>query len=261
VKKILTYLLALVLLYSLFRELNVIKASLIVLALGTIYLVYRLPGRSIVAMKYPVILLSFAATAGFFFYPALTLQEPLVALITFLSLYATIFYLTTIDEKEKNVFKEITALSILFLSGAFNLAMSGNPLVIVSFALAVMLFLFIMGRTRIIPFVAGYTLLVIVLLYRKEVHIIGPGMPIGDVHRCLLFASAFVLLAICFAGFVRQTTFAKLLSFFGLLYVAVDLLLGVGFKVVGGLLYQPVTALFVISPFIGAMLKSERERT
>jgi predicted RND superfamily exporter protein len=53
---------------------------------------------------------------------------------------------------------------------------------------------------------------------------------------------------------------AKLLTFFGFLYIAVDIAMVMGFKLSMGLLYQPLIALFIIPPLIGIMLKAEGER-
>ena len=119
-KKVCIYILAALLLYSLFRELNLVKTLLICAGLAAAYGIYRLPSKYVMAMKYPFILLSFAATTGLFFYPTIKLQYPLDALVVFVSFYSITFFLIAMDEKKKDFAKETMALSILFLSLAFN---------------------------------------------------------------------------------------------------------------------------------------------
>ena len=78
-KKVFIYILASILLYSFFRELNAVKVMFISLGLASIYVIYRIPSKYIIATKYPIILLSFAATAGyadddqFFRWPAMVI--------------------------------------------------------------------------------------------------------------------------------------------------------------------------------------------
>lgn len=259
-KKIAIYILASILLYSFFRELNIVKVLYICLGLVSIYAIYRVPSRHIIAMKYPIILLSFAGTAGFFLYPELSSKYPIEALIIFLSFYSINFYLITIEEKGKDFFKDVIALSLLFLSSSFNLFMIGKPLLILPISLSMMLFLFIVGKNRIIPFIAGYILLVVIFLLYKKVNILGVGMKFNDINRCLLLISSFAFLLLGFIGFIKRGNLTIVLSFFGFLYVAVDILMVLGIKLSGGLLYQPVILLFIVSPLIGVMLKAEGEQ-
>ena len=121
-KKVFVYLLAALLFWSFFRELNVVKTLLICLGLGAAYVIYRIPARHIVAMKYPFIFFTLSVTTFFLMYPHTTIQYPLNAFIVFISFYGLAFYLVTIEEKGKSLFKEATALSIIFLSSAFNLS-------------------------------------------------------------------------------------------------------------------------------------------
>ena len=51
-----------------------------------------------------------------------------------------------------------------------------------------------------------------------------------------------------------------MLTFFGLLYVSVDILMSVGFAFKGIMVYQPVAALLIVGPLIGVTLKGERDK-
>jgi hypothetical protein len=255
VKKVLLYTLSTLLFYCLLRDVGAVKILLICSALGFVYGIYRVPARYVAASKYPAILLSFAATVCFFFYPHVVVQAPSQAAIMFLAFYGITLYLATLDEKGKGFFKEVAALSVLFLTSAFNLAVIGQAPFMFSLAFSVMLFLFIIGRHRIIPFIAGYTMVIGVLLYSKGVAFTGSGFGIHEVERYILFGVTFILLVTAFVGTLKKVDFVKLLPFFGFLYLAVDVLMVVGFKFSGGLLYQPVLALLVAGPLLGLMLK------
>lgn len=259
-KKLFIYILAALLMYSLFRELNLIKVLLIFAGLVAAYAIYRLPSKYVMAMKYPFILLSFAVTVCLFFYPTVKLQYPLDVLIVFVSFYSITFFLVAMDEKKKDFAKETTALSIIFLSLAFNLYIIGKTILILPMAFTVMLFLFIVGRNRTVLFIAGYTATIIIFFLIKGVNILGSGIKLNDMERYFLLTTSFLFLAVNLIDFVRKNTMGKLLTFFGFLYVAVDVAMVMGFKLSMGLLYQPLMALFIITPLIGIMLKAEGER-
>jgi hypothetical protein len=260
VKKVFVFLLGAVLFWGFFRELNVVKVLLICLGLGAACVVYRIPARHIVALKYPFILFTLAVTAAFLVYPHTAVPYPLNAFIVFVSFYGLAFYLVTIEEKEKSFFKEATALSIIFLSSAFNLSMIGGPVLVFAISIAAILFLFIVGRHRLIPFLGGYTLLIIGLLLSKKTTFFGSAMKISDMETYLLLAVSFIFLVLGFVGFVKKANSVKLLLFFGFLYLSVDLFMVMGFRLSTGLLYQPVAALLILTPLVGIMLKAEKER-
>ena len=259
-KKVLVFLLAAVLFWGFFRELNVVKILLICLGLGAACVVYRIPVRYIVAMKYPFILLTLAVTAGFLVYPHTVIPYPLNAFIVFVSFYGLTFYLVTIEEKGKSFFKEATALSIIFLSSAFNLSMIGGPVLVLAISIAAVLFLFIIGKHGLILLLGGYTLLVIGLLLSKKTSFFGGAMKMSDMETYLILAASFAFLVLGFVGFVKKANSVKLLLFFGFLYVSVDLFMVMGFRLSMGLLYQPVAALLILTPLVGIMLKAEKER-
>lgn len=259
-KKALIYTLAILLLYSFFPELTYVKILLICLGLVCVYGTSRLSEKHVVAMKYPVILLSFAATAFFLVYPHMNVPDPVKLLIVFLSFYSITFYLITIQEKGKGLLNEAVALSVLFLSSAFNMAMTGRPVLIVAISVAVILFLFIIERSRIIPLIAVYTLIIMVLLLKKNIPILSSGTGIDDIHRYVLLCASFVLLALAFGSFIKQKRFIKGLVFFGFLYVCIDVALVLGLQCSTGLLCQPVISVFVVSPLIGFTLHAEGKR-
>jgi hypothetical protein len=252
---------AILLLYGFIRELNLMKVLLMLGGLGTIYAIYRTPARYIEAMTYPLIILSFLVTVLFFVYPKVPLVYPARVAIVFLSFYSVIFYIINMEDKQKEFFKEITALSILFISSSFNLFMTGQLLLVVSFALALMLVLFILDRTPMVFFIAGYTLIAGVLIYRQSGNILGSGLTgFGSIEKYILLSSSFVFLVTSFIMFMKKNTVAKILPFFGFLYIAMDILMVLGVKLSTGLLYQPVIFLALVSPLIGVMLKTEGER-
>jgi len=260
VKKAIIYILASMLLYSYFYELSAMKLVFILLGLISIFAISRIPIKAVISAKYPVILLSFAGTAGFFFYPQLATSYPVEPLIIFLALYSVAFYLVTLEEKGQDMYKEMAGLSILFLSISFNLAMAGKPVLILPLALSIMFFLFVLGRHKTVLLMAAYTLIITVVLVYKHIPVLSASVPIRDINRYILFATSFVFLVISFFGFVKQGGQTKILTFFGFLYICVELLMSTGLRMSGGLLYQPVIALCMISPLVGLMLKSEGKR-
>ncbi len=259
-KKVLVFLLAAALFWSFFRELNVVKILLICLGLGSAYVIYRIPARHIAAMKYPFILITLAVTAGFLVYPHTVIPYPLNAFIVFVSFYGLSFYLVTIEERTKSLFREATALSIIFLSSAFNLSMIGGPVLVFAISTAAILFLFVVGKHRLIPFLGGYTLLIAGLLLSKKTALFGGAIKLSDMETYLILAVSFLFLVLGFVGFVKKANPVKLLLFFGFLYVSVDLSMVMGFKLSTGLLYQPVAGLLILAPLVGMMLKNEKEQ-
>jgi len=261
VKKAFIMITTILLVYSFMRELNFMKILLALGGLASVYAIYRIPARSIEAMKYPFIVLNFLVTILFFFYPKIHIVYPAQVAIVFLSFYSVIFYLMSMEDKQKEFFKEVTALSILFFSSSFNLFMAGDLLLIVSFALALMLFLFILERTPMIPFIAGYTLIAGIIIYRQGGNILGNGLTgLGSIEKYILLSSSFVFLVVSFVMFMKQNTLTKILPFFGFLYIAMDVFMVLGVKLSMGLLYQPAIFLVLVSPLIGVMLKTEGER-
>ncbi len=256
--KIFITIITVLLMYSFLRDLDLIKALTALAGLGTIYIVYRLPMRILENVKYPLIILSLLATASFFVYPKVPSMYAIRVVIIFLSFYSLIFYTVNMEEKPREFFKEITALSILFFSSCFNLFMAGALLLVLSFALALMLILFVLERTRMLPFIAGYTLVAGILVWQHGDNILGAGLTgLGDIQKYVLLASSFTLLIVSFVFFVKKKSIVKILPFFGFLYITVDVLMVLGLKLATGLLYQPVLFLALASPLVAVMLKAE----
>ncbi len=260
-KKVIIYILAVILLYSLFREFTLIKVLLMLGGLASIYLVYRIPGRFILATKYPLIFLSLCATVGFFFYPQIHTKFPMEPVVVFFSFYGMAFYLVSLGDKGKGLYKEALALSILFLSTCFTLFLMGKPLLILAYSFAIMLFLFMIGRTQLMAIIGGYTLCIVIYLIIRKTSMAGIGLTVGAIDRYLLLGVTFLLLMFSFIGFLKKPTMMKILTFFGFLYIALDVLLVLGFRLSAGLLYQPVICLLIVAPLMGIMLKAEGERT
>jgi len=259
-KKVMVTILAALLLYGLFRELTMVKVLLIFAGLAGCWLIGRVPGRYIVAAKYPLIVLSLLGTAAFFFYPPIHRMLPMEPIVIFLSFYGMAFYLVSMGEKDKGLHKEATALSILFLCACFNLFLLGKPLALVAMSIAIVLFLFIMGRGRLAILIGCYGLAILLYLVVRKTSIAGAGLRIGEMDKYLLLAVTFVMLALSFLGFMKKPNMLKILAFFGFIYVAVDILFVLGFRVSAGLLYQPVIALLILTPLMGIMLKGEGEK-
>lgn len=204
-KKIFITIITMLLIYSFLRELDFTKTLTALAGLAAIYVMYRLPMRILENMKYPLIILSLLVTAFFFVYPKAPSMYALKATIVFLSFYSLIFYTINMEEKPREFFKEITALSILFFSSCFNLFMTGSLLLVLSFAMALILILFVLERTRMLPFIAGYTLVAGILVWRHGDNILGGGLAgLGDIQKYILLASSFVLLIISFIFFVKK---------------------------------------------------------
>lgn len=259
-KKIVIFILASIFLYSLFREFTLLKILFMCCGLAAIVGVSYVPSRYMLAMKYPVILLTFAITLLFFVYPKIHGRYPIEGLITFFSFYSIFFYLITMEEKGKDFFKDMAALSILFASSAFNLFMVGKLLYIISIAITLMFFLFILCKSRIIPVVAVYTLLIIAFLLYKKTTILGPGMALSDIERYLLLITSFVLLIFGFSAFLKRTNPISVLAFCGILYITIDIFMVVGIRLSGGLLYQPLIALFLVAPILGSLARTGGEK-
>lgn len=257
-KKVLIVILSALLVYSFFREYTPVKALIILAGAAAGYGIFRLPQRSVEAMKYPLIILSFMVTVLFFFYPRIALPDAARTAVVFLSFYAFIFYLIGMEDKGQDFFKEVTALSILFFSSGFNLFITGKLILILSFALALILYLFIIARHRIIPFIAAYAVIASFMVYRQGANILGSGLTgLSSINKYILLGASFALLVTSFVLIMKKSAFSTMLPFFGFLYIAMDILMVVGARFSTGLLYQPILFLVIIVPLTGTMMKAE----
>ena len=254
-KRIALLLLSCLFFYSLFRDMNVVKTLLLCAAVGVAFIVSKAPARYVVGSKYPLICLCFALSAALIVFPAFRTKPVIRFTGIFLTFFSLSLYVTTISEKGKGLYKEILALSLLFISASLNLIMTRSVELFLPLSITILLFLFIMQRTKLLPLAGAYVVAMLVFLYLKKVTMYGSGIDLGSVERYLVLACAFLLLLVTFIGFVRKAGPTWTIAFFGLLYASVDILMSVGFSLKGLLLYQPVAALLILAPLVGVTLQ------
>jgi len=258
-KSISILLLGAVLFYSLFSQLDLPVAAFICLSLIVSYLIYRLPTEYIAKMKYPFIFLLLAVTSIYLINPSLKLPYLIDGLLFFVSFYGLSFFLVTIDEKSRGLFKEATALSVVFLCAAFNLSMIGKALFILHISCATAIFLFVLGKEKLLFVLVFITLIVIALMIKNGISITGGKIKPIDINKYILLGASFVFLTIGLINFVKNRALVKRLTFFGAIYLSMDIILSLVFKVSMGILYQPVIGLFILSPIIGMSLKRKEK--
>ena len=179
-----------------------------------------------------------------------------------LAFYSIALFLVTMEEKDREIYKEVMGLSLLYGASALNLFLTGPLRAYAPLSVSMLLFLFIINRVRIMPFVAGYTVACVVVLVADRLAGARQGRPASSTReRYALFACAFWRSSSStFVAFVKRTDMVAVLAFFGLLYVSVDLLMSVGFSLKGVLLHEPVLGLFVVGPLMGMVMKGGKER-
>jgi len=260
VRKVIILVISSLFFYMLFRDMTPMKTFIICLAIAASYGISRVPAKYVVGAKYPTIAVSLAFSPFLIIYPAFRSHFAVAAVVTFLAFYSTGLFLVTLDEKGKKFSKEITGLMVLYGVSAVNLFLVAHPELILPFSVSVLIFLFIINRTNIMPYVAGATFLVVILLLLSGVRIFGPAVPLLAAERYSLLAAAFALLLFVFVAYIKRPDFVTILAFFGLLYMSVDLLMSVGFNFRAVLLHQPVLALFIAGPVIGMAIKGGKDR-
>lgn len=246
-------------LYGLFRDMTLAKTLLLVAGLVGAFLVSRVPTRVIVGIKYPLICLSFGLSAGLFVYPSLRGYPAQLAAL-FLSFYSIALYLATDEEKAKKPVKQMIALAVLFMSSSYNLIVTSRPEVILPLIITSILFLFILNRSKSLPILGAYTLVMVAILYVRHSTGFGCRLTLSGIERYLLLGTAFLLLFITFVGYIRNSGPISVVAFFGSLYLSIDLLMSVGFSFKGILVHQPSTALLIVSPLLGLTMKGSGER-
>jgi len=258
-KQALILILATVFFYSMFWEINIINVMLILLGIGLSLALYRIPSKMLLSLKYPLIIAQFIVTTIFFIYPHLECKKYFCEFIVFISFYSILFYLVSLKEKEKSLYKEVLAISILFFSAFFNLLMVNKPGIIISIGIPIVLFLFIIGHNRVIPFIAGYILIIATLLIMKNIPIVGKEFYFNnDIQRYILILTPLLLLVWSFVGFVNDTNMLKIISFMVLLYISLDIFITVSVRFSSGILYHPLMAILMVSPVAGIMMKKEK---
>lgn len=246
-------------LYSLFRDMTLAKTLLLIAGLVGAFVVSRVPARVVAGVKYPLICLSFALSAGLFFYPAARgFPAQLAAL--FLSFYSIAFYLATEEDKTKQPYKQMVALTLLFVSSSYNLIITARPEAILPLTITSMLFLFILDRAKSLPILGAYALVILVVLYVRHCTGFGCELRLSGIERYLLLGAAFLLLFISFVGFIKESGPIRIVAFFGSLYLSIDLLMSIGFSFKGIIMHQPAMALLIVSPLLGLTMKGAGER-
>jgi hypothetical protein len=261
VRKILLLIFASLFFYSLFRDMTPVKTLILAAAIASAYGVSRIPEKLLAASKYPLIGLTLAACPVLVLYPWVRAYPITAAVVMFLSFHSLAVLLSTLDDKGKKIYKEAIGLIVLYGASCTNLFLARHPELIVPLSLSILAFLFIHNKVRMMSFMGGCTVLAFTLLILSGVHVFGSGVALSSVERYVLLGSAFLLLLFTFAGFVKRPGFVSVFAFFGLLYISLDLLLSMGFRIKGVLLSQPVLALFIVGPAIGFAMKGGGERS
>ena len=249
-----------VFIYSLFRDMSVVRALILCAGVVGAFAVSRIPLKHIAVMRYPVIGLCLALTGGLLLYAPLRSYQVVRYACPVLAFFAASFFLATLDEKAKKPVHEIVGLSLILLSSGYNLAISQHTGLLLPLTVSTALFLFVLSRNRLLPVVACFAAMVVAFLYLKKVAVFGGSLSLNGIERYVVLGSAFTLLLVAFIGVVRKAAMLAMLPFFALLCISIDLLLSVGFKFRGLMLYQPLVALFIVGPVVGLMMKEEGER-
>ncbi len=246
--------------YCLFRDMDLAKTLILCGAIVSAYGISRIPAKYLLGSKYPVIGLSLALPVLLIMYPATRTSQMIAAGALLVGFYSIALFLVTMEERGKELYIEASGLSILYAALGINLFLTGHSELVLPLSISILFFLFINGKTRIMPFVAGYALAAIILVNMTGGSIFGHTVPLHAIERYALLGTAFALLLVTFITYMKKTDLVGVLAFFGLLYISVDLLMSVGFRLKGILLYQPVLALFVVGPVLGMALKGGKER-
>lgn len=256
-KRVLVFILGLTLFYGYLHELSLIKIAVIIAGLVMAFIVYQMPIKYWANIRYPFILLTFGLSIGLILYPHYGTRYPVSLAVSFISFYGLMLYLATLEEKPKRPSLEISGLSIILFSLALNLYMTGNPLLIFAIGLAGALYMYILGRMLHLVFISGYMLLAFIFLSIKGTNISGAGPMLTDINRWLILISSFCLLLIAFTCFIKGREAISAVAFVGALYIALDIFMVMGIKLSGGLLYQPVIAVLISGPILGAIAKAK----
>lgn len=246
--------------FMLFRDMTPLNTFILCLAVAAAYGISMIPAKYLTGAKYPTIILSLALSPALIIYPILRSHFVVTTAAMFFAFYSTGFFLVTLDDKGKKVSKEIVGLVILYGVSALNLFLVARVELVLPLSVSILVFLFILNRTQIMPYMAGAMALVVIAFLLAGVHLFGPAVPLATAERYSLLAVAFALLLFVFAAYLKRPDFVTVLAFFGLLYVSVDLLMSVGFGFKGILLHQPVPALFIAGPVVGMAIKGGKDR-
>jgi hypothetical protein len=222
--------------YGLFRDMTLLKTLILSLAIVSAYAISRIPWNYVVRAKYPLIGVCLAFCPVLIIYPWLRHNLFVAALVAFFSFHSAALFLVTLQEKGRRPYKEIIGLLVLHGTASLNLFLAGHWELILPLSVAILIFLFVIDKGEIIPFMGGWTAMVFAGLLVSGVQVFGPAIHLQVAERYVLLASAFLLLLFVFAAYVKRPDFVTLLAFFGLLYVSADLLMSIGLSLKGVLL-------------------------
>ena len=259
-RKIIVLILASIFFFCIFRETTPTTMLALCLVMASAYGLSRLQSRYVLASKYPIVGLCLALSPLLIIYPALRASWWIAAAAMFLAFYSIALFLVTTEEKEREIYKEVTGLSLLYGASALNLFLTGHFELMLPFTVSMLLFLFIINHMKVALFVAGYIVACVAVLVATGSPVLHKAVPFFDAQRYALFACDLALLLIAFIAFVKRTDMVAVLAFFGFIYVSVDLLMSVGFRLNGVLVHQPMLGLLVVGPLLGLMMKGGKER-
>jgi hypothetical protein len=259
VRKVIILVISSLFFYMLFRDMTLLNTFILCLAIAAAYGISRVQTRYITGAKYPTIAISLALCPILIFYPASRSHFVVTTAAMFFAFYSTGLFLVALDEKGKKTSKEIIGLVILYGASSLNLFLVAHSELILPLSVSILIFLFILNRVQIMPYMAGATILAVVLLLLAGVRLFGPAVHLPIAERYSLLSSVFVLLLFVFVAYLKRPDFVTVLAFFGFLYMSVDLLMSVGFSFRGVLLYQPVLALFNAGPVVGLAIKGGKD--
>ncbi|HME46201.1 MAG TPA: hypothetical protein VKF36_24170 [Syntrophorhabdales bacterium] len=257
-KRIVLLMLSCLFFYSLFRDMNLVKTLLLCAAVAVAFVVSKAPSKYIIGAKYPLICLCFALSVVLVLYPGLRMNSIIRFAGIFLTFFSLSLYVALISEKGKGFYKEVLALSLLFISASLNLILIRSVEIFLPLSITILLFLFILQRTKLLPLAGAFLVVMVICLYLKRMTIYGSSLELPGVERYLILATTFLLLLVTFIGFVRKAGSTWTIGFFGLLYASIDILMSLGFSLKGLLLYQPIAALLILAPLMGVALQGEK---
>jgi hypothetical protein len=260
VRKVIILVIGALFLHALVRDLNMIRVIILCAALASAYGVSRIPAGLIFRGKHPLIGLCLALSPTIFFYPALRPLQITAGAAILLGFYSIALFLVTADERGNELYKEVTGLTLLYGATVFNLFLAGHSELVLPLSISVLIFLFIINRVAIMPYLAAYTAGLVIFFVARGIPILGSHAPLRTIEQYFVLGCAFILFLFAFVAFLKKTDLITALGFFGLLYVSVDLLMSVGLRIKGVLLYQPVLGFCIVGPLIGVMMKGGKER-
>jgi hypothetical protein len=246
--------------YGLLRDMTLLKTLMLCAAIAASFGVSKVPVKYLAGAKYPLIGLSLILPIALIIYPWTRGHWAIVPAALVLAFFSIALFLVTLDEKGKKAHKEVIGVCLLYAASFTSLFLTGLSGLILPLSIAVLIFLFIANKVRIMPFVAGLAVVGTIVLLASGTRILAAGPWLNSMEKYVLLGASFILMLVSFVGFVKKPDFVSILGFFGLLYVSVDLLMSIGLRFTGILLQHPALALFIVGPIMGVAMKEGGER-